>query len=162
MIGRSFQNLSKSASIHFYGDLVRPHLEYGIPACLPNFVADIIHLERIQILGTRLVTDMRHLPYEERLQQLGLHSLQRRRLQANLITALKIFTGLLDIDQNLFFLPSARRGLRGHNYKVLQGASPAEGESCEVLELAPGFSQCFQETVGESLDRSHSSSPPLT
>ncbi len=66
---------------------------------------------------------MRHLPYEERLQRLGLHSLQqRRRLQADLITAFKIFTGLLDIDPNLFFPLPARRGLRGHPYKVLEGA----------------------------------------
>ncbi len=42
---------------------------------------------------------------------------------ADLITAFKIFTGLLDIDPNLFFLPPARRGLRGHTYKVLQGVS---------------------------------------
>ncbi len=66
---------------------------------------------------------MRHLPYEERLQRLGLCSLQRRRLRADLITAFKIFNGRLDIDPNLFFLLSARCGLRGHHYKVLQGAS---------------------------------------
>ncbi len=66
---------------------------------------------------------MRHLPYEERLQQLGLHSLQRRRLLDDLITAFKIFKGLLDIDPNLFFLPPARRGLRVHPFTVLQGAS---------------------------------------
>ncbi len=79
---------------------MRPHLEYGMPACLPNFVADINHLERIQTLAARLVT--------------GIHSLQWRRLRVDLIT-----TGLLDIDRNLFFLPPARRGLRGHPYKVL-------------------------------------------
>ncbi len=38
------------------------------------------------------------------------------------ITAFKIFTGLLDIDPNLFFLPPARSDLRDHSYKVLQGA----------------------------------------
>ncbi len=122
MIRRSFQDLSKSAFIPLYEALVRPHLEYGMPACLPNLVADINHLERIQRLATRLVTGLRHLPYEERLQRLGLYSLQRRRLRADLITAFKIFKGLLDIDPNLFFLPPARRGLRGHPFKVLQGA----------------------------------------
>ncbi len=58
---------------------------------------------------------MRHLPYEETPQRLG--------LQADLITAFKIFAGLLDIDPNFFFLPPAGRGLRGHPFKVLQGAS---------------------------------------
>ncbi len=77
---------------------------------------------------------MRHLPYEERQQRLGLHYLQRRRLWADLIIAFKIFTGLLDIDPNLFFLPPARRGLRGHPYKVLKVRATTEGEGCEMVE----------------------------
>ncbi len=123
VIRRSFQYLSKPAFFPLYEALVRPHFEYGVPACSPNLVADINHLELIQILATRLVTGMLHLPYEERPQRLSLHSLQRRRLRADLITAFKIFKGLLDIDPNLFFLPPARRGLGGHPFKVLQGAS---------------------------------------
>ncbi len=102
---------------------MRPHLEYGMPACSPNLVANINRLERIQRLATRLVTGKRHLPYEERLQRLGLHSLQRRRLRGDFITAFKIFKGLLDIDPNLFFLHPAQRGLREQPFKVLQGAS---------------------------------------
>ncbi len=98
---RSFQDLSKSTFIPLHGALVRPHLEYGMPACSPSLVADINHLERIQRLGTKLVTGMRHLPYTGRLQRLG----------------------LLGIDPNLFFLSPARRGLRGRPFKVLQGAS---------------------------------------
>ncbi len=66
---------------------------------------------------------MRHLSYEVRLQRLGLQSLKRRRLQADLISAFKIIMGLLDIDPNLFFLPPARRGLRGHLFKLPQGVS---------------------------------------
>ncbi len=69
------------------------------------------------------VNGIRHLPCEERLQRLDLHSLQRRRLRADLITAFMTFKGLLDIDPKFFFLPPARRGLKGHPYKVLQGAS---------------------------------------
>ncbi len=115
MTRRSFQDLSKSAFISLYGALVRPHLECGMPACSPNLVAHINHVERVQRLATRLVTGIRHLPYEERL--------QRRRLRADLITAFKIFTGLLHIDQNMFFLSPAQRGLKRHPYTVLQGAS---------------------------------------
>ncbi len=123
MIRRSFQDLSKLAFIPLCGALVRPHLDYGMPACSQNLVTDIYHLERIQRLATRMVTGMRHLPYEERLQRLGLHSLQRRRFRYDLITTIQIFKGLLDIDPNLFFLPPTRHGLRGHPFKVLQGAS---------------------------------------
>ncbi len=123
MIRRTFQMLSKLAFLPLSVALVRPHLEYGMPACSANLAADINHLERIQRLATRLITCMRYLPYEERLQQLVLHSLQRLRLRDELITVFKIFKALLDIDHKLFFLPPTRRGLRGHPFKVLQGAS---------------------------------------
>ncbi len=82
---------------------MRRHLEYGKPTCSQNLVADIKLLERIQQLVTWLVTGIRHLPYEERLQLLGLHSMQRQRLRVDLITAFKVFTRLLDIDAKLFF-----------------------------------------------------------
>ncbi len=103
MLRHSFQGLSKSAFIPLCGALVRPHLEYVMPACSPNLVADINLLDGIQNLSSRLVTGMRHLPCEERLQRMGLHSLQRRRLRADLSAT---FKGLLDIDPNFFsFLP---------------------------------------------------------
>ncbi len=130
-----------------------------MPACSPNLVADINHLERILRLAIKFVTSMRHLPYEERLQRLGLHSLQRRQLLADLITAFKIFKGLLDIDPNLFFLPPARRGLRGHSFMVLQGASHRRRRGSAFSVRVVKYS-CFQEKAGESLDSSIS--PLLT
>ncbi len=48
MIRRSFQDLSISSFIPLYEALVRPHLEYGMPTCLPNLVADINHLRQIK------------------------------------------------------------------------------------------------------------------
>ncbi len=35
-----------------------------MPACSPNYVADINHLEIFQKLSTMFVTGIRHLPYE--------------------------------------------------------------------------------------------------
>ncbi len=137
---------------------MRLHLDYGMPACSPNLDADINHLELIQRLATRL----------------GLHSLQRLRLRADPITAFKIFTCLLDIDLNLFFLRPARRGLIRHPYKVLQGASNhrrrRSASSVRVVKYwnklsasvdrAPSVNVC-KKSAGESLDRSLSPSPPL-
>ncbi len=64
-----------------------------------NLIADISYKK----LATRLVTCIRHLPYEERLWQLGIHSLISRRRQAHLIDAFHICIGPLDMDLNLFF-----------------------------------------------------------
>ncbi len=68
-----------------------------MPACSPIPVADINRLERIQKLATRLVTGIRHLAYEVKLQRLDLHSLQWRRLWADMVTAFKTFKGILDV-----------------------------------------------------------------
>ncbi len=43
--------------------------------------------------------------------------------QTDLITAFKIFMGLLDVDPNQVFLPPPQCGLRGDSYKALQGKS---------------------------------------
>ncbi len=121
--------------------LTCPHLEYAMPVCLPNHVADTNRLERIEILATRLVTGMRYLPYEERLRRLSLHSLQRRRFRSDLITVFTIFTGRLDINRNIFLSPS--RSTRPKR-APLKGAPrceppPTEREGifsygCEILE----------------------------
>ncbi len=86
---------------------MRPHLEYGMPACAPNFVADVNRLEQIHRLATRL----------------GLRSLPRRRIRADLIVAFKIFTGLSDMASEHAFLPSTHPGLRENPNEVLQGRS---------------------------------------
>ncbi len=63
----------------------------------PTLRADINQLERVKRLATRLVRGLRHVPYEERLRQLNLFSLERRRLRADLILAFKSFKGELTL-----------------------------------------------------------------
>ncbi len=62
MIRRSFRVLPKLAFIPLYGALVHLLFEYGMPACSPNLLAGVNHLERSQRLATRKVTGIRHLP----------------------------------------------------------------------------------------------------
>ncbi len=85
--------------------------------------ADINQLGRVQRLSTRLVRGLRHVPYEERLRQLNLFSLERRRLRADLILAFKIFKGEVNLNSFEFFLRLPRASLRGHTYRLLQGRS---------------------------------------
>ncbi len=103
-----------------------------MPAGLSNLVADIKNFERTYRLVARLVTGFRHLPYEERL--------HRRRLWANLTTAVKICTGLLDTGPTVSFSPlNSMRPLRA----LLRGTPMLEpllvemvshfGEGCEIL-----------------------------
>ncbi len=73
----------------------------------PALRADINQLERAQRLATRLVRSLRHVPYEERLRQLNLFSLERR----HLILAFKIFKDEVDLNPSEFFLRPPQAGL---------------------------------------------------
>ncbi len=106
IIRRPFQDLAKSEFIPLYGTLVRPQ---------PSSANSKISYK----VGYWHALP----PLRREIAAVGPLFLAVRRLRADLITAFKIFKGILDIDPNLFFLPPARCGLSGHPYKVLQGAS---------------------------------------
>ncbi len=61
-------------------------------ASFPNLNAEMKHLERVQRLATWQLRGLRHVPYEERLRQLNLLSLERQRLRAEF----KVFKSELD------------------------------------------------------------------
>ena len=86
-----------------YSSLVRPHLEYAVQAWSPYFKKDKDELEKVQRRMTKLVPELKNLPYEDRCKQFNITSLEKRRLRGDLIETFKIIHGHENVDRNIFF-----------------------------------------------------------
>jgi hypothetical protein len=119
-IYRTMEYKSVENILPLYLTLVRPHLEYCVQAWAPYFTKDIEKLENVQKRALRMIPELSHLSYEEKLEKLNLFSLTKRRLRGDMIETFKIFQGLDNIDSEVFFSRNFSK-TRGHSYKLYKG-----------------------------------------
>ena len=70
-------------------------------------------IEKVQKRATRMIPDLRHLPYRNRLEALSLPSLSYRRKRSDMIMCYKIITNKVDINRDNFFTLN-KLSTRGH------------------------------------------------
>ena len=70
-----------------------------------------------------MMKGLEHLPYEGRLHQLGLLSLEKRRLRGDVVEVYKIMHGVEKVDRETFFSLTQNSRTRGHPMKLTGGRS---------------------------------------
>ena len=116
LISRSFEYMDKFTFLKLYTALVRPHIEFANVIWHPYLKKDIDSIERVQMRATKLIPELRDLPYIDRLKKLKLPTLAHRRTRGDAIQTFKIVKGLDDCAFEDFFQYSS--STRGHNLRL--------------------------------------------
>ncbi len=103
IIKRSFSYIDKDMFLKLYKTIIRPQIEYANVIWHPQYKRQSILLEKVQKRATKMVKDIQHLTYTDRLIALDLPTVKYRQTRGDLIQTYKIIHNIDNIDSQNFF-----------------------------------------------------------
>ena len=119
MINRTMVYKTRYNMVALYNAFVRPHLEYSVQFWSPYMRKDVIKLEKVQHRATKLIPALRNKSYEDRLRDLNLFSLEKRRIRGDMIEVWKIISGHENLDRSYFFELQENSITRSNGCKIV-------------------------------------------
>ena len=118
MLLRAIEFKTPFILVPLFKSLVRPILEYANTVWSPHKRKHIDLLEKVQRSFTKRVIGMYNLEYSQRLERLGLPSLEYRIMRGDLIETYKVLHKIYDPITTRELLSLNTSNTRGHNFKL--------------------------------------------
>ena len=99
--------------------LMKPHPEYCIQFWSSQHKKNMLELlKRVQRRATKMIRGLEHLPYEDKLRELGLFSLEKRRFWGDLIVASQYLKQDYRKAGEALFIRTYSNRTRGNDFKL--------------------------------------------